>query len=170
MTDIELLVDRVRTLERRFRTMKLIAAFVCIAIMAIGTMGQAPKGPRMPLTINQTPGSPAVPAVPIEEEVRSRHFVLVDGSGKERASLVTDNAGSVFLVMADAAGKTRVSLSNGTDGTNLTFFDPSGQPRTIIGSTALIASHVNDKGVVERAPASSLALFDGTGKLLFRTP
>jgi hypothetical protein len=50
------------------------------------------------------------------------------------------------------------------------FYDADAKPRTIIGSTSLVASHVNEKGIVERTPASSIVLFDRSGKLLFRTP
>jgi len=94
----------------------------------------------------------------------------VDDKGKERASLVCDNTGSVFLVMSDKAGKTRVNLSVGNDGPTLTFLDSSTQIRTILGSTTVVPSHVNDNGVAELAPPSSIVLFDSKGKLLFRTP
>jgi len=73
-------------------------------------------------------------------------------------------------VMFDGSGKTRSSLSVSNIGPNLTFFDPSGQTRTVLGSTALVASRVNENGIVEREPASSIVLFDRAGKLLFRTP
>ena len=63
----------------------------------------------------------------VENEVRSHHFVLVDAKGKERASLVADDAGSVFLVMFDAAGKTRANLSVSNDGPSLVFYDASGR-------------------------------------------
>jgi hypothetical protein len=78
--------------------------------------------------------------------------------------------GSVFLVMADKAGKARINLSISNDGPALTFFDPSGQARTILGSTTAVPSHVNDNGIAEPAPPSSIVFFDNKGKLLFRTP
>ena len=106
----------------------------------------------------------------VESEVRSQHFVLVDEKGKERASLVADGAGSVFLVMFDTAGKTRANLSVSNDGPALVFYDATGQARTILGSTTLVGSHVNENGVAEKAPASSIVLFDRAGKLLFRQP
>jgi len=71
--------------------------------------------------------------------------------------------------MSDRAGKARVNLSVGNDGPALTFLDPSGQARTILGTTA-VPSHVYDNGIAELAPASSIVLFDKNGKLLFRTP
>jgi len=102
--------------------------------------------------------------------VRTHHIILLDDKGTERASLVSDNAGSVFLVMSDRAGKARVNLSVSNDGPALTFVDPSGQARTILGSTTAVPSHVTDNGIAEVAPPSSIVLFDSRGKLLFRTP
>jgi hypothetical protein len=113
--------------------------------------------------------SPAPKAV-VEEEVRAKHFVLIDAKGKERASLVADQAGSVFLVMFDSAGKTRANLSVSNDGPSLVFYDPTGRQRTIIGSTTVVASHVNENGIAEKGPASSIVLFDKSGKLLWRQP
>ena len=69
-----------------------------------------------------------------QDEIRTHEIILIDDKGKERASLVADNAGSVFLVMSDTAGKTRVNLSVSNDGPSLVFFDASGQVRTILGS------------------------------------
>jgi hypothetical protein len=120
--------------------------------------------------LQRRPEQPAPQERSAEAEVRSQHFVLVDSKGKERASMVADGAGSVFLVMFDAAGKTRANLSVGNEGPSLVFYDVTGQQRTIIGSTTLVASHVNQNGIVERAPASSIVLFDKAGKLLWREP
>jgi hypothetical protein len=113
----------------------------------------------------QTPARPLT-----EAEVRSQHFILVDENGRERASLVSDRAGSVFLVMFDNTGKTRVNLSVSNDGPSLVFYDASGRQRTIIGSTTLVGSHVNENGIAEKAPASSIVLFDRAGLLLWREP
>ena len=95
---------------------------------------------------------------------------LVDGKGNERASLVADDAGSVFLVMFDSKGKTRSQLSVSNDGPSLIFYDASGQPRLIAGSTTSVGSHVNENGIAEKAPASSIIIFDKAGKLLWREP
>ena len=151
MTDMELLSERLERLEKRFRTTRAVAIIACIVIAAGVMMGQAP-----PPTV--------------EAEVRSQHFVLVDGKGKERASLVADAAGSVFLVLFDANGKTRANLSASNDGPSLIFYDAAGQARTIVGSTTMVASHVNENGIAERAPASSIVLLDRAGKLLWREP
>jgi hypothetical protein len=135
-------------------------------------MGQV----NTPLTINQVDELQTLPKrapaaqTPVQDEIRAHQITLVDDKGKDRASLVFDNTGSVFLVMSDPAGKTRVSLSIRNDGPNLVFLDPSGQARMILGSTTLVGSHVNDNGIAELAPSSSIVLFDGKGKLLFRTP
>jgi hypothetical protein len=81
---------------------------------------------------------------------RANHFILVDEKGRERASLVADQAGSVFLVMFDANGKTRANLSVSNDGPSLVLYDPTGRQRTIVGSTTVVGSHVNDNGVAEK--------------------
>jgi hypothetical protein len=184
MNEVELLSLRVRVLESRFRQVKAIAIIACVVLAALGLMGQVNTPPRVPLTINQLDELQTLPKKPevqpsaenpvaqasVANEVRAHQITLVDENGRERASLVTDNSGTVFLIMSDAAGKTRVNLSVANDGPSLVFHDPSGQARTILGSTTLVGSHVNDNGIAEIAPASSLVLFDGKGKLLFRTP
>src|SRR5206468_2747100 len=114
--------------------------------------------------------SQPVPKPVVENEVRARHFVLVDDKGKERASLVADQAGSVFLVMFDSAGKTRANLSVSNDGPSLVLYDATSRQRAIIGSTTLVGSHVNENGIAEKGPASSIVLFDKSGKLLWRQP
>src|SRR5215467_12841845 len=104
MSDVELLSNRVRALENRFQWIKILSLIACIVIAALGAMGQARGIPgevlprERPLVETRGRSTAAV-----EEEVRSRHFILVDESGKERASLAADNAGSVFLTMFDAA-------------------------------------------------------------------
>ena len=72
--------------------------------------------------------------------------------------------------MSDRAGRARINLAVSNDGPALTFLDPSGQARTILGSTSAVPSHVYDNGIVELAPPSSIVFFDSKGKLLFRTP
>jgi hypothetical protein len=136
-------------------------------------MGQAPSPlPRnTPALRTEDPLSERVQGrKTVENEVRAHQIILVDDNGTERASLVTDNAGSVFIMMADKAGRARVNLSVSNDGPTLTFLDPSGQARTILGSTTAVPSHVNDNGIAELAPPSSIVFFDSKGKLLFRTP
>jgi hypothetical protein len=151
--------------------MKRGVLFFAMLITAAGLMAQVRGVPGEVLPSGRT-GVEARPRAtsPVEAEVRSQHFVLVDDKGKDRASLVADGAGSVFLVLFDAAGKTRANLSVGNDGPSLVFYDASGQPRTIIGATTLVASHVNESGIVEKSPASSIVLFDKAGKLLWREP
>ncbi len=174
MTDLELLSRRLYALENRFRTLKLLAVIACILFAALLLMGQAPS----PFPRN-TPAFRAEDQLPeraqqgrqtVENEVRAHQIILVDTKGNERASLVTDNTGSVFLVMHDKSGKARVNLSISNDGPAFTFFDPSGQARTILGSTTAVPSHVNDNGIAELAPPSSIVFFDSKGKLLSRTP
>jgi|SoiMethySBSTD1v2_1073268.scaffolds.fasta_scaffold1363242_2 hypothetical protein len=173
MTDLELLSRRLAQTERRVRWMTRGAILAGIAIMAVAGIAQVQDkvlpGDVLPNgTIRLPQAKSAKPSV--EAEVRANHFVLVDEKGKDRASLVADNAGSVFLVMFDAAGKTRANLSVSNDGPSLVLYDATGRQRTIIGSTTLVGSHVNDNGVAEKGPASSIVLFDRAGKLLWRQP
>jgi hypothetical protein len=176
MNEMELLSNRLRRLENHFRWIKTIAVVACILVAAMAVMAQVrgtlgdvlPKGGGIKIEglLESAQGQTSA----VQDEVRAHQIILVDWDGKERASLVADNAGSVFLVMADKAGKTRVNLSVSNDGPTLTFLDPSGQARTILGSTTAVPSHVNDNGIAELAPPSSIVFFDSKGKLLFRTP
>jgi len=179
MTDVELLSQRLEKIESRFRWMTRGVITAGLLITAAVLAAQAPPpvrvrpGEVLPNgTLRLGTDSPEArpPALPTEAQVRAHHFVLVDEKGKERASLVADSAGSVFLVMFDAAGKTRANLSVGNDGPSLVFYDSAGRQRTVIGSTTLVGSHVSDNGVMEKGPASSIVLFDKAGKLLWRQP
>src|SRR5258706_4877648 len=147
MTDLELLSQRLATIENRFRWMKRAAIVAGIVITGGAVMAQVrglpPPGEVLPSGRGRVEAQAVRPPI-VEAEVRSQHFVLVDEKGKERASLVADGAGSVFLVMFDSVGKTRANLSVSNDGPSLVFYDPSGQARTILGSTTLVGSHVYD--------------------------
>ena len=176
MTDVELISARLLKLEHQYRRTRFVALLLCM-LMAAGVIlaqTQPPSAIRPPVNIKGeellTPQSRLPVSRIVEEQVRARQFILVDNNDKERASLVADGAGSVFLVLFDRNEKSRVNLSVSPDGPSLMFYDADAKPRTIIGSTSLVASHVNEKGVVERTPASSIVLFDRSGKLLFRTP
>jgi hypothetical protein len=175
MNDTELLSDRLRRLERQLSWSRRAVIAGCVLLTAVAVMAQVrgTPGDVLPsggLRIERQPEVIQKDIPTVQGEVRARQITLIDGKGRERASLVTDNSGSVFLIMSDAAGKTRVNLSVANDGPSLVLHDPSGQARTILGSTTLVGSHVNDNGIAEIAPSSSLVLFDGKGKLLFRTP
>src|SRR5216117_3124752 len=102
MTDLESLSRRLQTLEDRFRRTKVLAVIACMVIASLVLMGQAPL-PRIGPTVR--PADPLSDRVQtrqtVENEVRARQIIVVDDKGTERASLVSDNAGSVFLVMAD---------------------------------------------------------------------
>src|SRR5215510_3491038 len=150
---VELLEARLQKLEQRFRWMKRAAVLLGLLVTTGTAMAQLQ--PELdPFRLLRRPSitqRDATPQTSVEAEVRSHHFVLVDEKGKERASLVTDRAGSVFLVMFDEAGKTRANLSVSNDGPSLVFYDSTGRQRTIIGSTTLVGSHVNESGTVEKA-------------------
>src|SRR5262245_46502735 len=108
MTDLEMLSNRLAKLENRFRWVKRAAILGCIMIAAGVTMAQKPPGPPQGLDqldpLISAPqlrrdGQPVQqPRTTVEAEVRAQHFVLVDDKNRERASLVSDAAGSVFLV------------------------------------------------------------------------
>lgn len=163
VTEIEVLTYRLSKMERRYFRSKAILFVAILVVASLGLMGQA----RIPGQ-NRPPGgfsieNPAGQTSP-DFEIRAEKFVLVDDNGKERASLVTDDAGSVYLVMFDAAGKNRLNLSVTAAGPSLALYDASGQARTVVGSTTLVGSRIAG----ERMPASSIALFDKDGKLLSR--
>ena len=170
MTDLKFLSERLHRLERQFRWTKRGAILLGILVTAGTALAQLQPELDPFLLLQKRPDQPATQQALVEPEVRSQHFVLVDARGRERASLVADSAGSVFLVMFDSAGKTRANLSVSNDGPSLVFYDASGQQRAIVGSTTLVASHVSQNGIVEKGPPSSIVLFDKAGKLLFRQP
>ena len=173
MTDLEFFSSRLAQVEKQNRRIKQVLLLAVIAIGGLGIMGQGQRQPGQELRIllqDSAEKRASAERSVVEDLVRARQFVLVDQSGKDRASLVTDAAGSVFLIMFDRNGKPRADLSVGNFGPSLTLLDPSGQARAVFGSTMLVGSHVSDNGAVERTPASSIVLFDRNGKLLWRQP
>src|SRR5947207_3208088 len=108
MTDVELLSRRLVSIEKQLRWVKRIAVVAGLMIVAGALFAQRGETlqdqilTRKPEVNNGTT---------TESEVRAQHFVLVDSKGKERASLVADQAGSVFLVLFDAREKTRLQLA-----------------------------------------------------------
>ena len=173
MTDLEFFSSRLAQVEKQNRRIKQVLLLVVIGIGGLGIMGQGQRQPGQELRIllqDSAEKRASAERSVVEDLVRARQFVLVDQSGKDRASLVTDAAGSVFLIMFDRNGKPRADLSVGNFGPSLTFLDPTGQARAVFGSTMLVGSHVSDNGAVERTPASSIVLLDRNGKLLWRQP
>ncbi|PYS29825.1 MAG: hypothetical protein DMG11_07720 [Acidobacteria bacterium] len=173
MTDLEFFSSRLAQVEKQNRRIKQVLLLAVIAIGGLGIMGQGQRQPGQELRIllqDSAEKRASAERSVVEDLVRARQFVLVDQSGKDRASLVTDAAGSVFLIMFDRNGKPRADLSVGNFGPSLTFLDPTGQARAVFGSTMLVGSHVSDNGAVERTPASSIVLLDRNGKLLWRQP
>ena len=173
MTDLEFFSSRLAQVEKQNRRIKQVLLLVVIGIGGLGIMGQGQRQPGQELRIllqDSAEKRASAERSIVEDLVRARQFVLVDQSGKDRASLVTDAAGSVFLIMFDRNGKPRADLSVGNFGPSLTLLDPSGQARAVFGSTMLVGSHVSDNGAVERTPASSIVLLDRNGKLLWRQP
>jgi len=167
MTDIHRLIERLDKLERRHRKLQILMLLIVLAFGAVMLLGQAP--PQVPPNRTRPEGG-NVSQIPRESRVRAEGFVLTDSKGNERASLVTDEGGSVFLVMFDKNGKPRADLQVNNYGPSLNFYDPDARTRLAVGSTTLVASHVNISGVVEKNTPSSIVMFDGTGHLLWRTP
>lgn len=166
MSDLENLANRLAIVERQYRRIRMVFTICALFLGAALLMGQIPRFERLP-PLQSTPVEPEA----IQPRVRSQEFVLVDRTGKDRAALVSDEAGSAFLVLFDANGQTRMELSVSNYGPSLNFYDPSGKIRLVAGSTTVVGSHVASvAGVVEKTPASSLVLFDKDGKLLWRMP
>jgi hypothetical protein len=166
MTELEALSRRLQRVEGNYRRIRNGVLIVPLILSSLMLMGQERfEFERFPLT-NAAPSRQDA----IEERVRTRELFLVDAAGRDRASLVTDGSGSVFLVMFDEAGRPRIDLSINAFGPGLKFYDPTGTTRTVIGSTNLVGSRIARGGIVERQPASSVVLFDRTGNLLWRAP
>lgn len=172
MTDLEVLSKRLEAVEAQYMRVKRVFLLAGLVVSAGLVMGQVrPDRLRRPETPVRTLPETPLPTARVEQQIRAEQFILVGKNGKDRATLVSDDAGSVFLVLFDANGRTRVDLSVNNYGPSLTFLDPSGKERMVLGSTSLVPSHVaSETGVVERTPPSSLVLLDRTGKVLWRAP
>lgn len=165
MSDLEALSRRIQKVEAAYYRLKLAATLVVILVCAGLLLGQTRFEP-LPRIENQSKRAPFV-----YDELRAYKIFLVDQKGKERASLVTDGTGSVFLVFFDANGQARADMHVSSYGPSINFYDPSGRSRMILGSTPLVGSHVaSPQGQVEKSPPSSVVLFDKDGKLLWRMP
>ena len=96
-------------------------------------------------------------------------ITLVDSAGEERA-ILTATLGGASLVLFDAAGDARVGLNAGYT-TSVTLYDGDLRARAILGTTPLVASHVESSdGSIERRPVSSLVLFNDVGGIVERLP
>ncbi len=166
-TQFHELAARLDRVERRYR--RLVHSAIAIAAILAGTgLLTAQFGPDENIPPQLLDGT-----FPDADEGRvvGREFMLFDEEGNQRASLVADTAGSVFLTMLDTESNLRAALSVMNRGPALTFYDPDGQVRTVLGSTPLVGSHVVDAdGNLERNPPSSIVLFDSEGNLLWREP
>ena len=171
MDEIRELTRRIDLLETQNRRMKKAAGLMVIVAVATLLMGQIPQQPnRLPPNGPVRVEGVQTPPVSDEGRLRAQAFVLVDEKGKERASLVTDGGGSVFLVMFDKDGRPRADLQVGNYGPSINFYDPNAKTRLVIGSTTMVASHVSNEGILEKNTPSSIVMFDAAGKLLWRTP
>jgi len=170
MDDIREVSRRLEVLERRHRRLQVLLALIAIGAGGLLLMGQAPGQVNPGGQIRMSSMEAKQDKPPQEKEIRAETITLVDEKGKERASLVSDGTGSVFLVMFDRNGKPRADFQVNNYGPSLNFYDPSGKTRVAIGSTTLVASHVNANGIIERNTPSSIVMFDGGGQLLWRTP
>jgi len=170
MDDIRELTRRLEVLERRHRRLQIFLVLIAIGAASLVMMGQTP-GSVQPNGQLRTPSTEAKGGQPPHEtEVRAEAFTLVDGKGKDHASLVSDGTGSVFLVLFDKDGKPRADLQVNNYGPSLNFYDPNGKTRVAVGTTTMVASHVSSGGIIERNTPSSIVMFDAGGQLLWRTP
>jgi hypothetical protein len=161
MDDLRELSRRLEILERQNRRIKRFGLLLILMACSIALIAQIKPFADAPL--------PTAP-VPSDGKLRAEGFILTDEKGNERASLVTDGAGSVFLVLFDKGGKARANLQVSNDGPSLNFYDTNAKPRLVIGSTTMVGSHVANNGIVEKSPPSSIVMFDSLGQFLWRTP
>jgi hypothetical protein len=169
--EIRELTRRIDLLETQNRRMKKAAALILMIGAATLMMGQIPQQPiRIPPNGPSRVEGTQTPPASDEGRLRAQAFVLVDEKGKERASLVTDGGGSVFLVMFDKDGRPRADMQVGNFGPSINFYDPNAKTRLVMGSTTMVASHVSNEGMLEKNTPSSIVMFDAAGKLLWRTP
>jgi hypothetical protein len=165
----EELLARLAKVEAQYRRLRAVAVIAAISLSSLMLMGQTPlREVQLDLlTPDRSLPSPSA----IEDVIRTRQIILYDTSGVERATMVTDGAGSVFIQLKDRNGRLRSDLQLNNFGPSLTFYEPNGQARMILGSTLLLPSRVvSAEGQVERQPPSSIGLFDRTGKVLWRAP
>lgn len=170
MDELRDVTRRLENLERRHRRLQLLLVLIAMGASTLMLMAQTPVQ-ILPNGVSRTPSGEVKSAQSLpEREVRAEAFTLVDEKGREHASLVSDGTGSVFLVLFDNNGKPRADLQVNNYGPSLNFYDPNGKTRVALGSTTLVASHVNSNGIIERNTPSSIVMFDGVGQLLWRTP
>ncbi len=170
MNDIRDLSERLQKLEKRHRRTQALLLVAVIAAASLTVMGQAPANAPIITPRQLKPDAPGPNPAPVDGKVRAEGFVLVDARGAERASLVTDGSGSVFLVLFDANGKARADMQVNNYGPSVNFYDPNAKTRLVLGSTPLVASHVANKGLMEKNAPSSIVLFDAGGAVISRTP
>jgi len=163
MDDFRELSRRLEKLELQNRRFKKLFLLLLMAAGAVLLMGQAPQSPVQRGSIEER-------TVSSDGKLRAEAFILIDDKGKERASLVTDGTGAVFLVMFDKDGKPRADMQVSAYGPSINFYDPNAKTRLVMGSTTLVGSHVEIKGIVEKHPPSSIVMFDSAGGLVWRTP
>src|SRR5262245_56562164 len=169
MDEIRELTRRLERLEARERSYKRVLLLLATAAFATVLIGQArrPIG-QEPVRFPET--TRAAAQTPQEGKIRAEACILTDDKGQERASLVTDGGGSVFLVLFDQNCKARADFQVNNYGPSLNFYDPNAKPRVVVGSTTLVASHVSSGGIIEKNTPSSIVMFDGGGQLVWRTP
>jgi hypothetical protein len=169
MDEIRELTRRLEVLETRERSYQRL--LILLAVIACGTLLMAQVRPpvnREPVHVPEATRAGA--QIPQEGKIRAEAFILTDSKGEERASLVTDGNGSVFLVLFDKNGRPRADLQVNNYGPSLNFYDPNAKTRVALGSTTLVASHVSSGGIIEKNTPSSIVLFDANGQLVWRTP
>ena len=169
MDDIRELTQRLERLEARERSYKRVLLLLAIASFATILIGQARPAIRQE-PVRFPEATRAATQTPQEGKIRAEAFILTDDKGQERASLVTDGGGSVFLVLFDKNGKARADFQVNNYGPSLNFYDPNAKPRVVVGSTTMVASHVSSNGIIERNTPSSIVMFDAGGQLVWRTP
>lgn len=167
------LTERVNRLERQNRWLKIGAAVIAVAVLAVVLMGQAP-------------GEKVLEA----DTVKAKEFRVVDDAGKVWATLDARIDGMPILALYDAAGERRVELVRYPDGTvglelddatgerraelsmyahggpGLKLYNAAGKIRAVFGSDTI----VHPTGAMIKCPEGTVTLFNPDGDVIWQAP
>lgn len=159
-------IEQLERQQRRTRTVFLLLIVLGCAAVLMGQVNQPIIDQSIELRQLVDPADLAPVVEPeIHPELRTNSLSIYDRAGKQRGVLSALGDGSV-LALFDRNGRTRAELTAAGTNVSLTLYDGEGKTRAVLGSTGLVGSRVAG----ERAPASSVVLLDGAGRLLSRMP
>jgi ABC-type amino acid transport substrate-binding protein len=138
METLDALAGRVEGLERQNAVLRRAGGAALLALASTLFMAPAPA-PR--------------------EEVRARRLMLVDASGKTRASLSTGADGAVTLVLAGADERPRATLGVSAAGAPaLTLHDEGGRGRATLGIDQADTTFLRLSGRADVLPGLAVAI------------